>query len=303
MESLVTTGWLAGAIVAAAAIEAAPLRIVDASYFLPGSTADATRRDAAAEFTACHIPGAVFMELETLVDADSPLPAMLPSASAFAARMGSLGIAADDRIVVYDDSPLRSAARAWWMLRLFGARHVAILDGGLASWIAEGRAVERGIVAAVPAQYTAPVSGMLLRTQGDVTANLATGIELTVDARAPGRFAGTEPEPRPGTLPGHIPGSVNLPYQMLFDADGRWKQGTALCRAFLDAGIDLHRPLTTTCGSGITACVLAFGAHLLGVDAAVYDGSWAEWGSDPATPKATSPKATGAVSGQRVCGS
>lgn len=276
MDALVTTDWLAEA------RDSGDVRIADASYFLPEH-----QRDAAAEFRAAHIPGAVFFDLATLSDRDDPLPSMLPPANEFAERMQRLGIGRDDRIVVYDNSPLHSAARAWWMLRLYGARQVAILDGGLTKWEAEGRPAESGDASPEPARFDAELDYSDVRAKRDMLANLNNQAEQIVDARSPARFAGEEPEARPGVVPGHIPGSRDLYYANLFHSDGTWKQGDELRRAFEEAGVDLATPIVTTCGSGITAATLVFGAYLLGVRAALYDGSWSEWGGDPETPKAT----------------
>ena len=272
MDALVSTEWLANE------LGAPDLRIVDATY--------AEGRDAAAEFSAAHIPGAVFLNLTALRDTASDLPNMLPSAEQFGAHMQALGIGDGDRIVIYDTSPWHTSARAWFMLRLFGARDVAILDGGLAKWRAESRDVEAGIPAPRAARFTVTEDRSGVRSLGQIRANLDGGGEQILDARSAARFTGAEGDPRPGTAAGHIPGSANLPQTALFNADGSWKTGDALRAAFDGAGVDLGKPIVTTCGSGITAAVLVFGAHLLGHDAALYDGSWSEWGGDPTTPKA-----------------
>ena len=256
------------------------LVVLDASYHTPDAA-----RDAAAEFVAGHLPGARFLDLAAL-RADDPRPMMLPAAAAFAARMQALGVGSASRVILYDDSPHHTAARAWWMLRGFGVRRVAILDGGLAKWRSEGRALERGTPSSAPGDFAA-TAYPVVRTLDEVRANIATAAEQLVDARPAPRFTGKEPDLRPGMPSGHIPGSLNLPQSRLFAADGTWLAGDALAAAFADAGVDLDRPVVTTCGSGITAAVLAFGLHLLGREAALYDGSWAEWGADPATPKAT----------------
>jgi thiosulfate/3-mercaptopyruvate sulfurtransferase len=275
MDSLVSTEWLANE------MGASDLRIVDASWHLPDAG-----RDAAGEYAAEHIPGAVFMNLGELVDAGAPFDNTLPSAEKFASRMQSLGLGDGSRIVLYDDSPLKTAARGWFMLKLFGAHDVAILDGGLAKWKAEGRPLTAGKESLRHRHFTAWSDGRQVRSKAQMLANLASGEEQVVDARGAGRYRGTEPETRSGVAPGHIPGSVNLPHGQLFNADGTYKDKAALAAAFAAAGIDLARPVVTTCGSGITASVLAFALHLLGKDdVALYDGSWAEWGSDPATPK------------------
>ena len=281
MDSLVTTEWLAGE------LGADDLRLVDATYIstLPGHAP----RDAWAEYEAAHIPGAVFLDLSDLADMDTDLPSMLPPATIFASRMASLGLGDGCRIVLYDNAPHHTAARAWWMLRTFGARQVAILDGGLAKWRTEGRSVASGTPTPQPKPFTAALDSHGVRSLDQMKANLASGAEQVLDARSAARFTGEEPDPRPGTAAGHIPGSQNLPYNLLFDAEGAWKRGAALEAAFAGAGIDLAKPLVMTCGSGITASVLAFGAHLLGKDTPVYDGSWSEWGADPSTPKAVGP--------------
>ena len=276
MDSLVSTDWLASE------LEAKDLRIVDATYVL---TADG--RDPKAEFDKGHIPHAVFFDIAEISDTASKLPTMLPSAAKFASRMQALGVGDGNRVVVYDNSPYHSAARAWWMLKLFGAHDVAILDGGLAKWRAEGRPMESGKPTVRHRHFTVWDDRSAVRDLDEMKKNLETRAELVVDARSAVRFRGEEPETRPGVVPGHIPGSLSLPQGNLFEADGTWKRGDALKAAFDAAGIDLSRPMVTTCGSGITAAVVAFGAHLLGKrDVALYDGSWSEWGADPSTPKA-----------------
>ena len=277
MDSLVTTEWLAKE------LGASDLRVVDATRFMGGSD-----RDARAEYEAGHIPGAVFLDLAELVDPNDPIENMAPKAEKFASRMQSLGLGDGSRIVLYDDSPLASSARAWWLLKLFGAHDVALLDGGLAKWKAEGRPLEMGNHTLRHRHFTVWRDATVVRTKAQVLANLDSKAEQVLDARPAARFTGEERDPRPGMAPGHIPGSTNLPFSTLFNADGTWKQGDELRAAFTGAGIDMDQPVITTCGSGMTASALAFAAHLLGKeDVAVYDGSWTEWGADPATPKAT----------------
>ena len=277
MDPLVSTEWLASE------LGKNDLRVVDASLFLPDHG-----RNARTEFEAAHIPGAVFMDLDEIVDTSSGLPHMLPPAEKFASRMQALGLGDGSRIVVYDNSPLKSSARAWFMLKVFGAHEVAILDGGFAKWQSEGRAVESGKPVVRHRHFTAWEDKGLVRTLDQMVENVKTKAEQVLDARPAGRFAGTDPEPRPGLRGGHMPGARNLPHGELFNADGTWKRGDELRAAFTSAGIDLDRPVTTTCGSGITAAVLAFGMHLLGKkDVALYDGSWSEWGAQANTPVVT----------------
>ena len=277
MDSLVSAAWLADH------LGAPDLRVADATYHVafPGQPP----RDAAAGFADGHIAGAVFMDLSAFSDAGNPLPSMLPGPGQFASRMGKLGLGDGTRIVLYDDADHHTAARAWVMLRAFGMPDVAILDGGLAQWRAQGRPTDTDDVAPKPRHATPRDTGVLIRDLADMRRIVADGSAQIVDARSPARFSGAEADPRPGIAPGHIPGSLNLPYNRLFNPDGTWKRGDALAATFTDAGVDLDRPMVMTCGSGITASVLAFGAHLLGRDAAVYDGSWSEWGALSDTPK------------------
>jgi len=276
MDALVTTEWLANE------LGANDLRVVDATYVLASDG-----RDPAAEYEAAHIPGAVFFDVGEISDLTNPLPTMLPPPEKFASRMQSLGLGDGSRIVIYDNSPYRTAARAWWMLRIFGAHDVAVLDGGFAKWQAEGRPVESGKPQHRHRHFTVWADDSQVRTLDQMKANVDSGAEQVLDARSGPRFTGEEPDPRPATHAGHIPGSRNLPYKQLFNDDGTWKTGDALKAEFEKAGVDLSKPLVTTCGSGITAAVLLFGAHLLGNEAALYDGSWSEWGADMSTPKAT----------------
>jgi len=274
MEDLVSTEQLA------AELGGPNLAIVDATKFLDG-----TGRNARAEYEAEHIPGAVFLDLADLTEKGPGLPHKLPPAHKFASRMQSLGIRDGQRIVIYDNSPLHSAARAWWLLKTFGAHYVSILDGGLKKWKAEGRPTESGRPQVRHGHFTPLFDDKALVDKQFVAALEG---EVLVDARPAIRFRGEEEDPRAGLASGHIPGSRNLPQTELFNPDGTWKRGEELRAAFEAAGVDLDRPMVTTCGSGVTAAVLVFGAYLLGKrDVRLYDGSWSEWGADPDTPKAT----------------
>lgn len=280
MESLVSTEWLAEE------IGADDLRIVDASNHLPTAG-----RDARAEYAAGHVPGAVFMDLASLIDAASDVPSALPTPQMFASRMQKLGIGDGSRIVIYDDSDVKTSARAWFMFSMFGAQSVAILDGGLGKWRAEARALEPGTRERRERHYTAWEDRSQVRTKADVLKNIDSRSEQMVDARDAGRFTGETPDFRPNVPSGHIPGSVNLPFYELYNRDGTFKDKAGLRAAFEAAGIDLAKPVCTTCGGGVTAAVLSFALHLLGKDddVALYDGSWSEWAVDPDTPKETGP--------------
>jgi len=273
MDDLVSTAWLEQQ------LGSPDLTILDASSFMPGEP-----RDPAAEFAQAHIPGARRFDIDALSDRNHPAPHMLPGAAAFGAAMVALGVGRDDRIVVYDDSPLHSATRGWFMLRHYGADRVAILDGGLAKWRAEGRPLEHGEATSRRARFDAVERGTIV-----TKVMLVNGVGSPVlDARGRGRFDGSVPDPRPGVAAGHIPGARNLPFGDLYRADGTLKPEDELGAAFVFAGVDPRTAFVATCGSGVTATSLLFAARRLGGrDARLYDGSWSEYGADPATPKAS----------------
>jgi len=275
MDSLVSTDWLARH------LGEPDLVIIDSSWFMPS-----LGRSGRDEYLAAHIPGARFLDIDEVADKSHPAPHMLPGAQQFSEAMERLGVGSDDRIVVYDNSPTRTAARGWFMLRHFGARQVAILDGGFQKWLAEGRPTESGHPAARRAKFDAIERDEIVTKQ-----QLLAGTELPwVDARGKGRFEGSEPDPRAGVAAGHAPGARNLPFGSLYREDGTFEPVTELRRLFAEAGIDPTRPFVASCGSGVTANSLVFAAHLIGNDdIKLYDGSWSEWGADPATPKVVGP--------------
>ena len=257
------------------------LKLVDASWYLP---ADA--RQPRAEFETAHIEGAVFFDIDGIREPDNPLPHMLPSASLFAREMAKLGLGNQDAIIVYDGAGLFSAPRAWWSLRLFGHDNVAVLDGGLPAWRAAGNATFSGTPTPDAAEFKAGFRPHLVRDLAQMTENMEGGGEQVVDARGRGRFDGSEPEIRPGIRSGHIPGSHNLPYAEIIDGGEKTLlPADRLAAAFSATGVDLARPIVTTCGSGISAAVLALALFVCGhTEAAVYDGSWTEWGGRENTP-------------------
>lgn len=273
-RGLASTEWLA------ANLSAPDLRVVDASWHLPDSG-----RDAAAEYREQHIPGAVYLDLDDISDEASDLPHMMPPAEKFASRVRNLGLGDGNRIIVYDSVGIYSAARAWWMFRFHGHEEVAVLDGGLPKWLAEGHPVDDMPPVPKMRHFTPRLNWLLLRNADQVAQASATSGELIVDARAGARFRGEAEEPRPGLRRGHIPGAVNLPFNRVLNSDGTLRSADEIRERFQTAGVDLSRPIATSCGSGITAAVLNLALHQLGHPAhALYDGSWSEWGGDESRP-------------------
>ena len=277
-EALVGTEWLA------AHLDDPHMRVVDSSFKLPGITPTARQ-----DYDRGHIQGAVFFDIDDIAEPGTTLPHMIPSPELFARKMEALGVGDDDRVIVYDSAGLSSAGRAWWMLRLFGHHNVALLDGGLPKWKAEGRPLETAVPNLPRRRFTARFDPALVRDKQTLLDNLSTRREQVVDARAAGRFAGIAEETRPGLRRGHIPGSRNLPYDRVTDPQTRrLRDADELSGLFRDAGVALDRPIVASCGSGVTACALAFALHLIGhPGVAVYDGSWSEWGLPGDTPVET----------------
>ena len=277
-EALVSTEWLAQH------LDDPEVGIIDASWYLP-----AQNRDAVAEYGQAHIPGAVYFDIDEISDTASDLPHMIPSAEGFADKVGALGLGNGFRIVAYDSGSMMASCRAWWMFRLFGYDDVAVLSGGFAKWRRENRPVESGEVTPVPRTLTVRFRPELVHSLDQMQENLRSRTAQVLDARSRGRFDGTEPETRPGLRGGHIPGSTCLHYPKLTDPEtGEFLPAGELEAAFEDCGVDLDRPAVGTCGSGVSACVLALGLHLLGhEDYTVYDGSWTEWGGRSDTPVET----------------
>jgi thiosulfate/3-mercaptopyruvate sulfurtransferase len=279
-DPLVTTDWLA------THLDDPKVKIVDATFKLPGVLP--LPKD---DYLAAHIPGAVFFDVDAVSDHSNPLPHMFPTAEQFGRDVGALGIGNGDIVVLYDSGGWVAAPRVWWMFLCYGHRDVRIVDGGLKKWRAEGRSAESGEVKAKPTAFKAGYDARRVRSIQQMIANVESRAEQVIDARAGERFEGRGVEPRPGLRSGHIPGARSLPYGNLFDATtGAMKPLDELRKAFVGAGVDMARPIVTSCGSGVSAAVLTLALYRLGVEnTALYDGSWAEWGAPDGPPVATGP--------------
>lgn len=279
-DPLVSTEWLA------AHLGDPKVKVIDASFKMPGVLPLPVD-----DYLAAHIPGAVFFDVDAVSDHSVDLPHMYPDADQFARDVGALGISSDDTVVAYDAGGWVAAPRAWWMFLSYGHANVKVLDGGLKKWKAEGRATETGKPSPKPGTFRATLDKSYVRSKAQVVANLDSRKEQLIDARAANRFEGSVPEPRAGIRSGHIPASRNLPYNLLFDAaTGTMKPLEQLRQAFTGTGLDLDKPIVTTCGSGVSAAVLTLALYRLGVrGSALYDGSWSEWGQPDGPPVATGP--------------
>ncbi|MGV6839379.1 MAG: 3-mercaptopyruvate sulfurtransferase [Planktomarina sp.] len=270
-KTIVSTQWVANN------LASGDVRLLDGSWHMP-----ATGRDAAQEFTAQHIPGASFFDIDLISDTTSDLPHMAPSAAEFAQHVGAMGISNDTQVVVYDTVGIFSAARVWWLFKLMGHENVAVLNGGLPKWIAEGRDVTNTPTQPQKAAYTSNICTGLVKDATDIQAAIKAQTPQILDARSPARFNGEAAEPRVGLRAGHMPGSVNVPFQDVLNSDGTLKAVDDLRQTFVNAGVDLGGPIITSCGSGVTAAILFLALTVLGkTDVALYDGSWSEWGGLP----------------------
>lgn len=280
-DAIVSTGWLN------ARLDDPNIRIVDASYFVPGGIEPARK-----QFNEGHLPGARFFDINDIADPNGPKDHTFPTADIFAAKVGALGLGNHHHIIAYDHmGGACAAARVWWMFRYFGHNKVSVLDGGLKKWKAEGRPLVTDAPNITLELFKVTAINKVVRSRAEMLANIDAKTWQTLDARGAGRFAGTEPEPRPGLRSGHIPGAKNLPFAKLFEPTSQtFLDADTILKTFKEAGVDMSKPIATTCGSGVTACTVALGAYLIGKeDVAIYDGSWLDWGSDPALPLETGP--------------
>ena len=276
-KTLVSTEWLH------AHLKDPDLRILDGSYYLPQMG-----RDPRAEYDAAHIPNARFFDIDDVADHGSDLPHMVPPVEKFMSRMRAMGVGDGHQVVVYDGMGLFSAARVWWLFKLMGQNNIAVLDGGLPKWEAEGRPVEDLQPVIRDRHMTVRRQNQMVKDVTQVSAASKLGDYEIIDARSPGRFRGEEPEPRAGLRPGHIPGSKNVCFKDLLNADQTMKNPVEIRQIFEAAGVDFNKPAITTCGSGVTAAVLSLGLERIGkTDHSLYDGSWSEWGMFPTVPVAT----------------